>query len=137
MYTQIDQGIRNLARLDVDNIADLYGLMNQLESKLAQAEYIGYQAQHAVTQAQGLYPAGLWGHACGRSSARSTCSGRRCGATAAQVAISTQAIRDAQARYQQQWADLIRAGQGGRGQRAGAANAGAGAGRDRPSTDGD
>ena len=44
----------------------------------------------------------------------SPCSGRPCDGTAAQVAISTQAIRDAQARYQQQWADLIRAGAAGR-----------------------
>ena len=32
VYTQIDQGIRNLARLDIDNITDLYGMMHQLKA---------------------------------------------------------------------------------------------------------
>jgi P-type conjugative transfer protein TrbJ len=106
MYTQIDQGIRNLARLDVNNITDLYGLLSQLESKLHQAEYIGYQVQSAVTQAQTLYPriSGVLTAEQQRTLNLHWATMRR---NSAQVAISTQAIRDAQMRYQQQWADLI------------------------------
>ena len=46
----------NLARLDVTNATDLLGMLSSLDSKLAQAEYIGYQAQSAVNQARTLYP---------------------------------------------------------------------------------
>ena len=57
MYTQIEQGARHLARLDVSNATDLLGLLHQLESKLAQAEYIGYQAQSAATRPARSTPA--------------------------------------------------------------------------------
>jgi conjugal transfer/entry exclusion protein len=114
MYTQIEQGVSNLARLDINNIQDLYRLMNQLEGKLHQAEYIGYQAQNAVTQAQALYPrvAGVLSAEQQRTMTLYWATMRR---NSAQVAISTQAIRDAQARYQQQWADLIRQAEGVKG----------------------
>jgi P-type conjugative transfer protein TrbJ len=106
MYTQIDQGVRNLASLDIHNINDLYGLMHQLESKLAQAEYIGYQAQNAVNQAQTLYPR-IYGILTADQQRTLTLHWATMRRNSAQVAISTQAIRDAQMRYQQQWADLI------------------------------
>jgi P-type conjugative transfer protein TrbJ len=111
MYTQIDQGIRNLASLDVHNLQDLYGFLHQLESKLHQAEYIGYQAQAAVGQAQQLYPRiqGVLSADQQRTLNLHWATMRR---NSAQVAISTQAIRDAQMRYQQQWADLINRAQG-------------------------
>ena len=106
VYTQVEQGIRNLARLDMDNITDLYGMLHQLQSKLSQAEYIGYTVERAVSQAQGLYPRvyGLLTASQQRTMTLQWAAMRR---NSAQVAISTQAIRDAQARYQQQWADLI------------------------------
>ena len=111
MYTQIDQGIKNLASLDLNNIQDLYGAMNMIQGKLHQAEYIGYQAQHAVTQAQGLYPR-IYGVMHGPQRRQLTMQWAAMRRNAAQVSISTQAIRDTQARYQQQWADLIRQAEG-------------------------
>lgn len=106
MYTQIDQAARNLLSLDVSNIQDLYSLMYALESKLHQAEYIGYQAQSAVTQAQGLYPRvmGVLSADQQRTLTLQWAAMRR---NAAEVAISTQAIREAQARVQGQWGTLI------------------------------
>ncbi len=106
MYTQIDQGVRNLAALDVTNLTDLYGLLHQLESKLQQAEYIGYQAQSAPEPGPALYPRiqGVLTAEQQRTLNLQWAAMRR---NAAQVAISTQAIREAQARYQQQWADLL------------------------------
>ena len=133
VYTQVDQGIRNLARLDIDNITDLYGMLNQLQSKLSQAEYIGYAVDRAWHQAQGLYPR-VYGVLTGPQQRELTLLWAAMRRNSAQVAISTQAIRDAQARYQHQWADLIRARAGGRRQRASAASAGPGPGDGRASS---
>ena len=113
VYTQVDQGIRNLARLDIDNITDLYGMMNQLQSKLSQAEYIGYAVDRAWHQAQGLYPR-VYGVMHPDQRRKLTLQWAAMRRNSAQVAISTQAVRDAQARYQQQWADLIARAQGPR-----------------------
>ena len=62
-----------------------------------------------VNQAQGLYPRiqGVLTAEQQRTLILQWAAMRR---NAAQVAISTQAIRDAQSRYQQQWADLLGAG---------------------------
>jgi P-type conjugative transfer protein TrbJ len=106
MSTQIDQGVRNLARMDFNNISDLYGIMNQLQSKLSQAEYIGYSAQRAVDQAQGLYPR-VYGVMHPDQRRQLTLQWATMQRNSAAVAIGTQAIRDAQLRYQQQWADII------------------------------
>ena len=106
MYTQIAQAAKHLARLDVSNATDLLGLMAYLESKLHQAEYIGYQAQAAVTQARSLYPR-IQGVLTAEQQRVLTLQWAAMRRDAAQVAISTQAIREAQARYQQQWATIL------------------------------
>ena len=106
LYTQIEQGARNLARLDVTNATDLLGMLSSLDSKLAQAEYIGYQAQSAVNQARNLYPRiqGVLTAEQQRGLLLQWAAVRR---DAAQVAISMQAIREAQARTQAQWTTLL------------------------------
>ena len=52
----IEQGIKNLKHLDLNNAAALLSLGQQLQSKLAQARMIGYEANLVVSQAQGVYP---------------------------------------------------------------------------------
>jgi P-type conjugative transfer protein TrbJ len=106
MYTTIAQGARNLARLNVTNATDLLGMLSVLESKLAQAEYIGYQAESAVNQARSLYPRiqGVLTAEQQRTLVLQWATMRR---DAAQVAITTQAIREAQRRTQAQWTALL------------------------------
>jgi P-type conjugative transfer protein TrbJ len=106
MYTTIEQGAKNLARLNVTNAADLLGMLSVLESKLAQAQFLGYQAQHAVHQARGLYPRiqGLLTAEQQRTLMLHWAAVQR---DSAHVAISTQAIREAQSRTQAQWTALL------------------------------
>jgi P-type conjugative transfer protein TrbJ len=52
----IEQGIKNLQHFDVNNAAALLSLGQQLQSKLAQARMLGYEANLVVSQAQGIYP---------------------------------------------------------------------------------
>lgn len=106
MSTQIEQAAKHLMRLDVTNAADLLGLAQQLESKIAQVEYIGYQAQAAVNQARSLYPR-IQGILTAEQQRMLTLQWAAMRRDAAQVSISTQAIREAQARYQQQWATIL------------------------------
>lgn len=57
-YTSVEQGVRNLTTLRLNSAADLLNLNQVLLSKLNQAQYIGYQASQAATQAQSLYTFG-------------------------------------------------------------------------------
>src|SRR5262249_8828861 len=54
--TMIEQGLTNLKHFDVHTAAALLSLGQQLQSKLAQARLIGYEANLVVSQAQGVYP---------------------------------------------------------------------------------
>jgi conjugal transfer/entry exclusion protein len=107
MYTQIEQAAKHLMHLDLNHAADLLGMARQLESKLAQAEYIGSRANSRCPRRGGLYPR-IQGSLTAAEQRRLTLQWAAMRRDAAQVAISTQAIREAQARYQQQWADILR-----------------------------
>jgi P-type conjugative transfer protein TrbJ len=54
-YEQVKQGVQNLQHFDLNNATNLLGLISQFDSKLNQAQMLGYQAQHVVRQAQSLY----------------------------------------------------------------------------------
>jgi len=113
-YTTVQQGVTNLTKLNMTKASDLLQLVQQLQSKLAQAEYIGYTVDRAWTQAKDVYP---------KAQAIVTGAQRRvlefewaaAKRDAAKVAVQTQAIQTTQAKYQQQWADIIAAARAAEG----------------------
>jgi conjugal transfer/entry exclusion protein len=114
MYTQIEQGAKNLVRLDVSNATDLFNLLQQLENKLHQAEYIGYQAQSAVTQARTLYPR-IQGVLTAEQQRLLNLHWATMRRNSAEVSVSVQAVREAQGRTQAQWTTILRQAQQAQG----------------------
>jgi len=106
LRVQVEQGITNLKRFDINKPQDLLNLTNVLQSKLAEAQYLGYEAKRASTQVQTLYPkiAGILDAGQQRTLYLQWAEAKR---DTARVAIQTQAIADSQAKYQQQWANLV------------------------------
>jgi len=106
LRVQVEQGITNLKRFDINKPQDLLNLTNVLQSKLADAEYLGYEAKRASAQVQALYPkiADILDASQQRTLYLQWAEAKR---DTARVAIQTQAITDSQAKYQQQWAQLI------------------------------
>jgi hypothetical protein len=102
----VEQGARNLLTLRVNNARDLFGLVDQLEGKLAQAQAMGYTTERAMAQAKDLYPRimGVLPAAEQRVLALRWNEVQRDNAL---VAVRTQAMQTAQQQYQQKWHDLL------------------------------
>jgi len=108
-YTTVQQGVTNLTKLNMTKASDLLQLVQQLQSKLAQAEYIGYTVDRAWTQAKAQ---AIVTGAQRRVLEFEWAAAKR---DAAKVAVQTQAIQTTQAKYQQQWADIIAAARAAEG----------------------
>jgi conjugal transfer/entry exclusion protein len=113
-YTTVQHGIANLQKLNMNKASDLLQLVQQLQSKLTQAEYIGYTVDRAWTQAKDVYPKaqGIVTGVQQRQMAMQWAAAKR---DAAKVGVQTQAIKTAQEKYQQQWADIIAAARAAEG----------------------
>ena len=59
VYTQVDQGIRNLARLDIDNITDLYGMLNQLQANCRRPNILAMRSTGRGTRPRASIPASM------------------------------------------------------------------------------
>lgn len=105
-YTTVQHGATNLQHLNLNRAQDLLRLGNELQRKLAEAEYIGYQAQHAWTQARTLYPniQKVLKAEDKRWLERDWAKAQR---DAARIGVMTQAMSEEQKRYQNYWADVI------------------------------
>jgi type IV secretion system protein TrbJ len=113
-YTTVQHGIANLQKLNMNKTGDLLQLVQQLQSKLSQAEYIGYTVDRAWTQAKDVYPKAqaIVTGAQRRQMEMQWAAAKR---DAAKVAVQTQAIKTAQEKYQQQWADIVAAARAAEG----------------------
>jgi P-type conjugative transfer protein TrbJ len=107
-YTSVQQGVTNLARLDLNNAAQVMGLFDQLQAKIAQANAIGYTVQGAIDGAQRLYPqvSAMLDQDKQRVLQLQWAAAQR---DSAKIALQTQAIRDSQAVYQRKWAEVLAA----------------------------
>jgi type IV secretion system protein TrbJ len=105
-YTTVQHGAQNLLTLDLNNMADLLTLSDQLERKFQYAEYLGYTSQRAWEQAQGLYPQikGVLNGPQQRALRRQWAAAER---STAHVALETQAIAAEQHRYAQEWQEAL------------------------------
>ena len=55
LYTQVQQGVQNLQSFDMQSANYILGLAQQIDSKLGQAQQLGYQASAAAGQMQRIY----------------------------------------------------------------------------------
>lgn len=107
-YTTVQHGVTNLARLDLNNVTDLRNLYGQLQGKISQAEYVGYQVNQSWEQARNLYPNTIRVLSAEQQRILNLhmADVKR---DAARVAIQTESIQRTQERYQQRWEQVLNA----------------------------
>ena len=104
--TTVQHGATNLLTLDLNNMADLLALYEQLNRKLQVMDGLSFQSAQAWQQAQGLYPqmqGALSGQA-QRDLKRKWAAAER---STARVALETQAIAEQNQRYDQEWQEAL------------------------------
>ena len=112
--TTVQHGATNLLTLDLNNMADLLALSDQLERKLQVMDGIGYQSDQAWQQARGLYPqiTGVLNGKQQRDLKRQWAAAER---ATAKTALETQAIAESQRQYAQEWQEALSAAVQARG----------------------
>ena len=106
--TTVQHGAQNLLTLDVNSLAALLTLSQQLDAKLQYVEYVGFESQRVWGQAQQVYPQ-IQGAIDGKRQRDLQRQWAKTERATARAALETQAIVESQRQYSQEWQHALQA----------------------------